>query len=288
VKSTARGYIFTMGRRRNVTLLVYLLAIAIAAGATSTAASRDTAAPPLRGVNFISVCAFSHRAPDDPIVLPRQPGFSHDHTFVGNTSTDAFSTPARLRAAGTTCRRHADTAAYWMPTLFVGRDPVSPTTAIAYYRRATRVPVKPFPAGLQIVAGNAGSNRPQSLVVTYWDCGDLVNVPRSSDVPSCSDGTLSLHVNFPDCWDGKSLLSENQRHMAYSVNGRCPAGHRVPLPALSLVYRYPVTTTTATVSLASGGQYSGHADFVNAWNQQVLASLVSSCLNRYRHCGAGT
>ncbi len=104
---------------------------------------------------MISICGFSHRGPDDPIVLPRQPGFSHDHTFVGNDSTNAFSTPAQLRIAGTTCRRTGDKAAYWMPTLFVGGQAMTPATAIAYYRRLVRTPLRPFPAGLQIVAGNS-------------------------------------------------------------------------------------------------------------------------------------
>ena len=272
--------------------IVRLWACAAAAAVTvSTGGAGGSAgtAPPLRGVNFISVCGFSHRGPDDPIVLPRQPGLSHDHTFVGNSSTDAFSTPDRLRAAGTTCRRKADTAAYWMPTLFVGGEAVTPTVAVAYYRRLTTTAVKPFPPGLQMVAGNARSTKPQSLLVTYWDCGDLVNVPHSSDVPDCPDGSgLSLHVNFPDCWDAMSLLSDNQRHLAYSVNGRCSKRFPVPFPALALVLRYPVTTTDKTAALASGGQHSGHADFMNAWDQPVLASLVASCLNRYRHCGAGS
>ena len=79
-----------------VWLVVGALGIAIVLTASSGAS------PPLRGVNFISVCGFSHRGTDDPIVLPRQPGFLPDHTFIGNTSTDPFSTPASLRAAATT------------------------------------------------------------------------------------------------------------------------------------------------------------------------------------------
>ena len=270
---------------RTLAIVVPAVAAVVLAGSAGGASS----VPPLRGVNFISVCGFSHRAADDPIVLPRQPGLSHDHTFVGNESTDAFSTPARLRAASTTCRRKTDTAAYWTPTLFVGGDPVTPTTAIAYYRRNTIAPVKPFPAGIQIVAGNAKATKPQSLLVTYWDCGDLVNVARSSGLPDCPDGSsLSLHVNFPDCWDGKSLLSDDQSHLRYSLNGRCSKAFPVPLPSLQLALRYPVTTTLETVELASGGRYSGHADFMNAWDQAALSSLVSSCLNRYRHCGTGS
>src|SRR4051812_17340342 len=90
-----------------------IVLVSVAVGIAAGLAASSGAAPPLRGVNFISVCGFSHRGTDDPIVLPRQPGLSHDHTFIGNTSTDAYSTPARLCSAGTTCKRAADRAAYW-------------------------------------------------------------------------------------------------------------------------------------------------------------------------------
>lgn len=247
-----------------------------------------SSAPPLRGVNFISVCGFSHRGTDDPIVLPRQPGLSHDHTFYGNNSTDAFSTPAQLRQASTSCRRSGDRAAYWTPTLFAGGNAVVPTTLIAYYRRNTTAPVKPFPPGIQIVAGNAKATAPQRLTVTWWDCGELTNVPRTASIPQCQDGNVTLHVVFPDCWDGKSLAYSGQKNTAYSVNHRCPKAYPVPLPALTLLVKYPLTTTTASLELASGGQYSGHADFMNAWDATALSALVTKCLNAYRHCGSGT
>jgi hypothetical protein len=66
--------------------------------------------------------------------------------------------------------------------------------------------------------------------------------------------------------------------MAYSVRGVCPASHPVEVPALTLVIHYPVGGGTGT-GLASGGQFSGHADFVNAWNQGALATLVGRYLN---------
>src|SRR5918999_702294 len=87
-----------------------------------------------RGVNFVGACRFSHRAPDDPIVFPGKAGASHDHSFVGNRTTDAFSTYASLRAGGTSCRRQADTAAYWVPTLYQGATAVLPLGATIYYR----------------------------------------------------------------------------------------------------------------------------------------------------------
>ena len=39
--------------------------------------------------------------------------------------------------------------------------------------------------------------------------------------------------------------------------------------------------------LSSGGVYSGHADFINAWDQARLAGLVTDCLNELRFCGGG-
>jgi hypothetical protein len=98
---------------------------------------------------------------------------------------------------------------------------------------------------------------------------------------------VELHVDFPDCWDGKHLDSPDHRsHMAYSRNYVCPASHPVKVPLIRLMIRYPITRG-AGVTLASGGQFSGHADFFNAWNQQALESLVDDCLNALRHCGRG-
>ncbi|MFT4283523.1 MAG: discoidin domain-containing protein, partial [Protaetiibacter sp.] len=68
---------------------------------------------------FQANCTFSHILPDDPIVFPGQPGASHSHTFVGNTSTNAFSTPETLLASGdSTCTVPQDDSSYWFPTLF--------------------------------------------------------------------------------------------------------------------------------------------------------------------------
>jgi hypothetical protein len=67
--------------------------------------------------------------------------------------------------------------------------------------------------------------------------------------------------------------------MAYSRDGVCPASHPVEVPALTILIRYPVSGAGA--ELASGGQFSGHADFVNSWDQDTLAALVDRYLNRF-------
>jgi len=176
-----------------------------------------------------------------------------------------------------------------VPALLQGTTPVAPTGATIYYRRSTTKAVKPFPAGLKMIAGSSMATTAQSARVTYWNCGPLVDVAGSSAIPTCPQGAdLRLHVRFPSCWDGKSLdSSDHKSHMAYAMRGRCPATHPVAVPAIALIFRYPIAGGTG-VSLSSGGQHSAHADFFNAWNQPVLTSLVDDCLNALRHCGRGT
>ena len=124
--------------------------------------------------------------------------------------------------------------------------------------------------------------------MTYWSCGEAGGVAPASTVPTCPAGratSLRLHVLFPDCWDGRRLDSpDHHAHMAYSARGRCPSTHRVAVPSIALVVRYPVTGE-GKVELSSGGQLSGHADFVNAWQQGGLDRLVQTCLNALRACG---
>jgi Domain of unknown function (DUF1996) len=267
------------------------VAAAIAATALAGLHASGPSAPDLKqleDLSFISVCTYSHRASDDPIVYPDQPDRSHDHSFFGSVSTDAFSTPATLRAAPTTCDRAEDTAAYWAPTLLVDDKPVLPVDATVYYRRRTLTRVRPFPPGLEIVAGDSHANAPQSTRIVWWDCGTHGQVAPSARVPTCPSGgstTLRLNVRFPDCWDGTRLDSpDHQSHMAYSSRGVCPAARPVAMPSITLVVQYPIAGGPG-VTLASGGALSGHADFVSAWQQAGLERLVRYCLNALRTCG---
>jgi len=224
-----------MRSRKKLALLAAVAVAAPLAVSVALAASPgDVTSTDLRRlepVDFLTVCRFSHRKPDDPIVFPGRPGLSHGHTFVGNESTDAFSTPKSLRAAATTCDRSEDTAAYWAPTLLVDDQPVTPVAATVYYRRRTIQSVRAFPPGLEMVAGDSHALEQQSLGVTWWDCGDRGGIAPSSTVPTCPPGpatSLRLHVRFPDCWDGRHLDSpDHKSHMAYSKRGRCDEVHPV-------------------------------------------------------------
>jgi hypothetical protein len=283
-----------------VLLLVGALTLAVAAtlGPVALAGDkperenerRDVSGRDLRGVNFIESCRFSHRAKDDPIVFPGKPGASHDHTFVGARTTSASSTFGSLRSGSTSCTRADDTAAYWMPTLYQGITAVLPAAATIYYRRGTFAEVRTFPNNLRMIAGDASATAPQDFRVVFWNCGGGDGGSPSSTVPTCpntSGSALRLHVRFPNCWDGRRLDSaDHKSHMAYAVRGRCPSSHPVEVPAITVLFRYP-SLGGPGFSLASGGQLSGHADFLNAWKPGALKKLVEDCLNELVHCGRG-
>jgi hypothetical protein len=240
------------------------------------------------------VCHPSHTNQDDPIVFPRQPGAAHQHEFFANRSTNAYSTVTSLTGKPTTCSRPGDTAAYWVPAVLNNGRRVVPDRVIAYYR-TTRIrdvaSVRPFPRGLRMIAGSAAAtaSNPQPTRITNWHCGD--GVRGTAGLPaSCPGEALTLRIEFPNCWNGRTLDSaDHKSHMAYAgVGGAkgCPASHPVPVPALSLNFRYKISGSLSGVRLASGGVHSGHADFFNSWNQSVLAQLVRDCLNAGRICNS--
>jgi hypothetical protein len=269
--------------------LVIAAAALAAAGASSGGDSRGPTAlsdlPQFDNVEFITVCKFTHFAPDDPIVHYKMPGMSHDHSFFGNETTNAFSTLTSLRKGATSCQRPEDTASYWAPTLLLNNKRVTPVEADVYYRRSTLARVKPFPAGLKIVAGNAFATKPQSTHVVFWNCSTDPTDP-SVKIPSCATPSLHVHVRFPNCWDGKHLDSANHHsHMAYSKKGLCPKGYPVAVPQIMLIIQYPIANETP-LQLASFGQITGHADFFNGWSPPELKRLVDYCLNALRACGA--
>jgi hypothetical protein len=282
-----------------------LLALAIGPGMAWAAPDHPQAAPgaapeeaiPLgfeRGV-FATLCRFSHEAPDDPIVFPGQAGKSHLHTFFGNATTAASSTYDSLRTGATTCRTEEDASGYWVPALYRNGAEVKPVSMKVYYRTGRHAPesVQAFPPGFRVVAGDATASNAQGLRTTFWLCQGLRG-PEAGPAagpwetpPTCPAGSpLTLHVLFPECWDGVSVDSpDHKSHATYGRFGTCPATHPAVLPSLALIVHYPIVGDPGSITLASGGQYSAHADFFNAWDQAFLERAVTECLNVQEQCG---
>ena len=271
--------------RRRVPRLV--LAFAAALAALSPLAIAPSGAAPIRVAEFVAHCSFSHRASDDPIVFPNQPGAAHRHDFYGNRTARARSTNKSLRRGKTTCDPRSDRAAYWFPTLYEDGRAVKPRRATFYYVTSNEDPakVRSLPQGLRIIAGDAKARRPANPVVAEWACLGA-GVQSNPTMVTCPDGSdLELHLRFPDCWNGRDLDSRDHKsHMAYSRADRCPKSHPVPVAQLKFKLRYPIGGGKG-VRLSSGPGYTAHGDFINTWDQDALAARVRNCLRPVVKCG---
>lgn len=249
---------------------------------------------------WIVTCQYSHSLPDDPIVSPGQPGASHLHDFVGATTANANSTANSLLAGGTTCLMPADKSAYWVPALYRNGTRILPAAtgkhALFYYRRKgapTGVTVQPFPLGLKMIVGNANATSPSENPLLgsriIWKCGPGSGTDLPQPPTQCNSGVMVVSLQFPSCWDGKNLDSADHRsHMSYPNGNSCPASHPVVLPRIESFFRYQVgTAPIGTITLASGGWWTIHADFFNSWQAADLQKLVDNCLNapNIKDCG---
>jgi len=152
-------------------------------------------------------------------VFPGAPGRSHNHTYIGNRTVDASSTPASLRDGPTTCDLEADASTYWTPTLYEAADPVPPLAAILYYTKHATGSIVSIPDGLKMVAGDPNARRPQQKGIVSWSCGGGA-AKRFVIVPQCSEeSALIFNVRFPNCWNGKSVDSPAQASHVLLVGG---------------------------------------------------------------------
>jgi hypothetical protein len=275
---------------------------------------------------FPSSCPLAHRASDDPIVFPGRPGRSHLHDFLGNRSTNAFSTAASLLSGETTCERSGDKSGYWVPSLLVNDQPWNLQAATAYYAAGVtdRQSIRIFPAGLRMIAGYAmpmpqldsmatahhkarhrkhrrhvkhkrRRHHMRHAMAAQHSMGDqsaMAGAPvdpkiasYSCEFPTCLTLGPEILITFPDCWDGVHLDSADHRsHMAYNVEGACPASHPVPVPQIRLQLVYDAIPANARIALSSGSIDTRHADFFNAWDPPTLQTLVDTCLRSGASC----
>jgi hypothetical protein len=228
-----------------------------------------------------------HKAPDDPIVHPNDPGDSHMHSFSGNTTTNAYSTYRSMVGKPTTCKLSADTSGYWVPTMYDSSGKVVPVRGFnAYYRSwGSFTRFTPFPKDFRLIAGGSTLDAPRlgaGNAAVGYDC--VETDPYLPTPPNCGSLWVKAHVVFPTCWDGVHTDSADHRsHVVYPVGGGCPADHPVPLPRLSLHITYSIhdgrglSLSSDKMGLPRGATL--HADFWNTWNQAALETLVNKCLN---------
>jgi hypothetical protein len=246
------------------------------------------------GSEFLASCKASHIGGNDPIVRFGQTGMSHIHQFIGNTSTDASSTQASLRAGGTTCNPASDKTPYWVPALYKNGALVPPDMVTIYYQGIGAGPAVPFPQGLKMVVGNPLAATPDDNPSARWNCEP--GGASSRDFMNCPAGTkLQTYLNFPTCWNGRDLDSADHiSHMAWVLNGDiCPATHPVVVPRVQFLITYPTNGTGLTlggtrngVNVTTAPGWTFHGDFWNVWDQAELQRRVQNCINSGIKCGA--
>jgi hypothetical protein len=242
---------------------------------------------------FQANCAVTENLPDDPIVFSGKPGASHMHTFMGNRSTNAYSTLASLQAGTSSCKVPADKSGYWMPALYNGTTLVDPTgPQVIYYKTGVNdyTSVRPFPLGLRFVVAspmdtaNQFQNSPG--YVAGFECGNSYhNITFPAWCPPGSE--LNVRFQAPSCWDGRYLdTPDHKSHMAYPVNGVCPADHPVALPMIEFKMAWPVSGDMTKLHFSSGASFSFHYDFFDAWDPATLAAMVKHCIDGGLQCDA--
>jgi hypothetical protein len=253
-----------------------------------SATTGQAATTAVEGIWKVS-CGFSKSLHDDPVLAPGKPGTSYLHDFFGNLSVTASSTYASMRAAGSTCAT-GDTAVYWVPSILRNGVKVNPVESVVYYESTGATDtIEAMPPDLRMVVGNpeatsAGQNNALNHRI-QWGCSDNSQAELKAPPTSCSTGIITVHVFFPSCWDGVLTHADDSAHMAYQINGVCPAPFTHVVPLVITRLQYPVGVTTGTLTLGSGPLFTAHGGFWNTWNQTRLQQLVTTCLNKDTDCG---
>ncbi len=249
-----------------------------------------------------------HNNPGNFIVAPGvENGAHHTHDYVGNTTTNGFSTDGSLARGGTTCQNPADKSAYYWPVLRdltragndakqagggldenVGRI-LTPAGVTIEYRGNPTSKVVAMPDDLKIVTGDAKAvtNGPKNANAK-WTCTGFENRTTTKD-PLCPRGShLERILDFPSCWDGKNTDSTDHRtHVVFpDRNGSCPTKFKaVAQLRYTLTYNQPSGRTFAVDTFPEDNHVAltDHGDFEAVMSRQ-LRNDITECINSAQNC----
>ncbi|MET9603585.1 DUF1996 domain-containing protein [Streptomyces sp. NPDC006512] len=250
-----------------------------------------------------------HFNPDNVIVAPGvSNGAHHMHDYVGNKTTDAFSTNNSLAASGTTCT-NGDQSTYYWPVLRLRdgkkeRDAAAPgggqdgNVGTILQPKQVTIDFKGSPVGkvtamprfLRIITGDAKAfTNGTANANASWSCTGFENRQLKDKYPVCPKGSDVVRTfNFQNCWDGRNTDSANHRtHVAFAdKNGACPRGFKA----------IPQLVQRITYGVAPGGKIAvdsfpeqlhkpvtDHGDFINVMSDGLMAGAVR-CINGGRTC----
>ncbi|MFF8262946.1 DUF1996 domain-containing protein [Streptomyces virginiae] len=250
-----------------------------------------------------------HFNPDNVIVAPGvSNGAHHMHDYVGNVSTDAFSTNDSLAKAGTTCN-NGDQSTYYWPVLRLRdgkaeRDAKAPgggqdgNVGTILKPKQVTIDFKGSPAGkvtamprfMRIITGDAKAfSNGNANANASWSCTGFENRQLKDKYPICPKGSDVVRTfTFQSCWDGRNTDSANHRtHVAFpDQNGRCQKGFTaIPQLVQRIVYGVAPGQRFAVDSFPEQlhKPVTDHGDFINVMSNGLMNKAVS-CINDGRSC----
>ncbi|KAK0226858.1 hypothetical protein EDD85DRAFT_777516 [Armillaria nabsnona] len=245
----------------------------------------------------------------DPIQYPGVMG-SHVHSVLGGSGFSLNLSTADLRGSEcTSIPFQDDKSNYWYPMYAILFHNYSPTEMHTDYLFSDNSSLTtPFPDDvIQIGDPNLRTLKASSfaqqaitfLCLNFNGVSTMYNeLPVNQD---CSSGVRSQIIrpfsNFPNCWDGKNVDSEDHKfHVAFPStgpdNGTCDdPNYPVTIPRIFMeVYwvtqgfqdqRGQAMTPRQPFVFSDGDPtgYRCHADFFNGWESGVLQRAIKEC-----HC----
>ncbi|KLO11497.1 hypothetical protein SCHPADRAFT_831049 [Schizopora paradoxa] len=244
----------------------------------------------------------------DPIVSPGKVS-GHVHNILGGSCfSQNLNTPEEQQACDCSSAIIGDDRSnYWSPALYYQDkngtfSPILSGNRIYYFTKSEDV--KPFPPGLRMISGLAGTRNASDThsFGVKISCNHGLQtqyLPNGTSHPE-GCGAISLGIYFPSCGLANGTLDSEDHfsHMAWplshqggglppyeDVNGAlCPESHPIKYPTIFMEANYYPSSEQPWHSgnpvILSTGDQSGlgyHADFVNGWNQQVLTDTIAQC-----------
>jgi hypothetical protein len=245
---------------------------------------RIPAAPPRPAVAmYLQDCGRNenaHRNSDNIVTSPGLAGAAHHvHDYVGNLTTNAFSTEESLSAGPTTCAS-GDLSTYYWPVLRVSHHIMTPSQVrIAFYGNGL-TGVVAMPRFLRISTGDAKAmTNGGKYAHAQWSCSGAPD-RMTTRYPLCPDGQLVVRTfTFPSCWDGLRTDSPNHRdHVVFpATSGACPP-KTFPIPKLEITvsYRVPPAARYRVDGFPEkgGGPTTDHSDFVAVIPDPLMREIL--------------
>ncbi|MDQ3789587.1 MAG: DUF1996 domain-containing protein [Actinomycetota bacterium] len=229
-------------------------------------------------------------------------GAQHTHDYVGNLTTDGFSSNDSLAAAGTTCT-NGDKSAYFWPIIRIRNagstavdplnahnvgDPLLPASVKIQFRGNPSQKVTPAPQFLRILTGDAkSSTNGGANANAKWTCTGFEN-RITTKYPLCPRGSQTVRIaDFPGCNDGNTDSANHRTHLAFADRaGRCPEGFK-PIPQLRITLKYNIPRGKVFALDAFPAEkhnpITDHNDFVNVMGEDLMNRVVR-CINTGRRC----